>query len=127
MVTYDGVSQTVTKQIVDVFDDGTLAALQAIDDLRIEYFDGNISRTITYEAKDSNGVKHSITETEEVSGFENVNPYTAPKRVTIKNMSGSYNFHLTRTVPTTFEKTIFLVNPQDFGDSDTPIIGYLPY
>ncbi len=124
-VTFDGVTQSVTKKITDVFDDQTYKMLTALEDLRTEYFDGTISRTVTYDAKDSKGVVHSVTETETVNGFENVNPYKAPDLVIIKGMSDAYTCSLTKTLSKTFEETIFMLDPEDFGNSDTPIIGYV--
>ncbi len=122
-ITYDGVVQTITKQIVDIFDDATLTSLQALQDLSVEYFDGTISRTITYEVKDKNGAKKTVTETQTVNGFENVNPYEAPDIVILKNTNSNYNYHVTKTLSEMFDDTMFLVNPKDFGDgSDTPII-----
>ena len=121
-VTYDGVSQSVTKQIVDTFDAATLEALKALTDASVKHFDGTISRVITYEVKDKDGKKHQITENETVVGFDNVNPHKAPSTVIIKNMS-SRNYTLTKSFADMFDKTIFLINPKDFGgDSDTPII-----
>ena len=77
---------------------------------------------ITYEVKDKDGNKHQITENETVVGFDNVNPHKAPSTVIIKNMS-SRNYTLTKSFADMFDKTIFLINPKDFGgDSDTPII-----
>ena len=123
-VTYDGKEQTVTKKITDVFDDETYAALQSLDDLRVEHFEGTISRTIVYTVEDSNKAKHEITETETVVGFDNVNPYTAPKRAVIMNMGEEYNYHLTKTLAATFSDTVFKINPPDFDGFDTPVIDY---
>ena len=123
-VTYDGVLQSVTKEIVDVFDDATLANLEALDDASVKYFDGTISRTITYTVKDKSGAKHVIEEKETVNGFENVNPQTAPSRVIFKNMSKDYNYHITKTFASMFEDTSLLINPKEFENSDTPIIPY---
>ena len=99
--------------------------IQSIEDLRVEYFDGTIYRTVSYEVKDSKGEKHTVIESENVviNGFENVNPYRAPTYVIVKGISSSYTCNLTKTVAATFENTSFLLNPKEFDSGmDTPII-----